>query len=147
MKLHWGNALFLFFVGYIGLLGFTLYQSTQVNHSLVSQDYYAQDLAYQEQYDKVVNYKSQKDRVTFNYNKDTRELILSGNQIAQHAKGQLTCYHPVSAVEDVKFDFDLKSSELIPLSLEHLPRGRWVVQIDYAQGEESYYHEEEIFIQ
>jgi|GEM_PF-794286 hypothetical protein len=146
MKLHWGNALFLFFVAYIGLLGFTLYQSTQVNHSLVSEDYYAKDLAYQEQYNKIVNYKSQKDKVTFDYNKEKHELVLKGNTIAQHARGQLTCYHPVSSGEDVEFDFDLKANEFIPLSLKHLPKGRWVVQMDYAQGEDTYYYEEEIFI-
>jgi len=146
MKLHWGNAIFLFFVAYIGFLGFTLYQSTQVDHSLVVEDYYAQDLAYQEKYEKLANYAESATPLTLAYDADQRRIDIVSPPGDQSMEGTITFYHPSKSTEDIKMDFSVRGGDQASFSLAELSGGRWIAQIDYVGPEKKYYFEKDIFI-
>jgi len=146
MKLHWGNALFLFFVAYIGALGFILYQSTQVDHSLVADDYYAQDLAYQKQYEKLTNYARSEAPLSLDYEADKKQIFLVSPPEGKEKVGIITFYHPSRSDEDIEQRFSVKGGDRFSFSVEHLPSGRWIAQVDYSDAMRAYYFEKEIFV-
>ena len=55
MKFNWGHGITLFYIVFVGTLVTVLIKSFGVDHSLVVDDYYAKDIAYQSQFDKSVN--------------------------------------------------------------------------------------------
>lgn len=146
MKLHWGNSIFLFFVIYIAFLGFTLYQSTQVDHSLVAEDYYARDLAYQQQYEKLANYASSSAPLTLEYDAGKKQIDIISPSGDQPMEGTVTFYHPSKSTEDIQIDFALKGGDEVSFSVDKLSGGRWIAQIDYADIDNEYYFEKDIFV-
>ena len=58
MKINWGTGIAIFFSVFVLSLVYQVYRSTQYDHSLVSDQYYADDLRYQEHYDKLANAQS-----------------------------------------------------------------------------------------
>jgi len=146
MKLHWGNALILFFTLYIGFLGFTLYQSTQVDHSLVAKDYYAEDLAYQEKYDKLENYARSSSRLQLEYDGSSRQLSIFAPVGLSACEGILTFYRPSEAGGDIQREIRLSGGEHLNISASGLVGGRWIAQLDYYSAGKGYYTEKDIFV-
>ena len=146
MKLHWGNAIFLFFVVYIGILGFTLYQSTQVDHSLVADDYYAKDLAYQDQYEKLANYAASNAplKARFDSKKETIALHAPGGD--RTLSGIITFYHPAESNQDEQRRFSVPAGQEVLLSMPNLSSGRWIAQIEYEDQRKPYYFEKDIYV-
>ena len=146
MKLHWGNALFLFFTLYIGFLGFTLYQSTQVDHSLVAKDYYAEDLAYQEKYDKLENYARTATPLRLEYDASGRQLSIIAPKGLADCKGNLTFYRPSEAGGDIQREISLSGGEQLNVPASDLAAGRWIAQLDYSSSGKGFYTEKDIFV-
>ena len=49
--MNWGNKLLIAFIVFIGGISFLVYRSTQTNFEMVENDYYKQELAYQQKID------------------------------------------------------------------------------------------------
>jgi len=58
MKFHWGHGIFLFYVVFVASLVTVVIKSRQFDNSLVTEEYYARDLNYQQEYDRRMNSKS-----------------------------------------------------------------------------------------
>ncbi|MBK6949673.1 MAG: FixH family protein [Haliscomenobacter sp.] len=58
MKFNWGTGIALFYGTFVLIMVFAVIRSTKQDNSLVSDQYYADDLKYQEHYDKLVNAQS-----------------------------------------------------------------------------------------
>lgn len=147
MKLHWGNAIFIFFVVYIGLLGFILYQSTQVDHSLVAEDYYAKDLSYQEQYEKLENYAASTAPLNLSFEAKKNLLSINCPQESKSMNGTIKFYHPSRSNQDETIDFSISPGDEVTFPIPNLSAGRWIAQVDYSDGQQSYYFERDIFVQ
>ena len=63
MKFNWGTGIAIFLILFIGALIWVLYQSRQVDNSLVSDTYYQEDLMYQKKYEKLENYAKLTEKV------------------------------------------------------------------------------------
>ena len=51
-KFNWGHGILLFFIIFVGSMLTVLWLSFGVDHSLVRDDYYDEDIHYQETFDK-----------------------------------------------------------------------------------------------
>ncbi|SRR6056297_910721 len=146
MKLHWGNAIFIFFVVYISILGFTLYQSTQVDHSLVAEDYYAKDLSYQEQYEKLENYAASSKPLSLLFDSEKELISIHAPEATDAMTGTVTFYHPSRSNQDVNIAFSVSGGDKAAFSIPELSPGRWIAQVDYKDSKQSYYFEKDIFV-
>ena len=55
MKLNWGTGIAAFYLLFMVVLLSFVIKSRSYDHSLVTTNYYEQDLKYQQQYDKLAN--------------------------------------------------------------------------------------------
>ena len=138
---HWGHGITIFYIVFVLTLIIVLIMSTKIDHSLVVDDYYAKDLAYQQQYDKVVN-TIEGDHLTIAYDKENQEVVFEFDT-DKNVAGQIHFYRPYNK----KLDFvkDIKDSTMT-IRTDLMQVGRWKIKVDWISGDKAYYKEEEIYI-
>jgi nitrogen fixation protein FixH len=147
MKFNWATGLSIFFIIFIGMLIFIVYQSRQVHDSLVVENYYDEDINYQSHYDKKQNTADLEVKVKSEYNRENKEVIITFPiDSISVTSGQILLYNPYSEKSDVKYDFNLGKEAIYKIPVDKIKSGRWKLKIDWKRGEKTFYQEEEIII-
>lgn len=148
IKFNWGTGLFLFYVVFVGSLVFQLFKSFQYDNSLVVDDYYAKDLAYQEQYDKVANSMSLSAPVKIKYIATENKLLVTfPKDVSELEKnGAILFYRANDKSQDRALGIQNEKSQTLEIPVEDLTAGEWKVSIDWTANKTSYYNEEVIQI-
>jgi nitrogen fixation protein FixH len=141
MKFNWGTGIFLFYGLFAAMLVFQVIKSTQYDHSLVVEEYYAEDLAYQEKYDKIQNSMDLEEPMTFNYEEESGLLILSFPFSGEAVAGKVLFYRPSTSRLDVELPLKVDASGQMVIPTMHLPQGRWTVEVDWSAMDTEYYNE------
>ncbi len=146
MKLNWGTAIVLAFAAFISfILYFVIRMSTddRVNHDLVTEDYYRQELSYQQEID--AENIAQKNSMQLLISKTNDGLALQfPNQIDHHKiKGTVSLYRPSNKQLDFDFDLSLSDAHLL-IPDKRLLDGRWDIKVLWIYNAEQYLHKESI---
>ncbi|MEM9547658.1 MAG: FixH family protein [Bacteroidota bacterium] len=140
-KFNWGHGIFIFYVCFVTAVVTALVASFGVDHSLVVEDYYAQDLAYQSQYDKVKN-NLESQNIEVDLDEVHQRLTININHEGS-IQGAIEFYRP----SDKSKDFNVKlKDQVTTISTKDLLTGKWVLKIDWKEGNKSFYKEELIYI-
>ncbi len=146
MKIHWGNAILIFFICYISLLVFTVIKSRSVDHSLVAENYYQHDITYQKKYDAITNRNFLSSDLIINYDVTHKELrLLFGDQKVS-VKGIITFYRASSKKDDFASEFVVKDNVTYSQKIPQLKPGKWQIKVQWNDGTRDYYKEEDIYI-
>lgn len=145
MKFNWGTGLVVFFIFFIGTLGFVLYKSRQYDNSLVIDNYYDEDMKYQEHYDKVQNTTDLpvKVKVTYSAGDPVILLLFPVDSTGGTASGKIKLYNPISNKSDKNFDFISDASGRYSIPVSDITAGRWKIKMDWKMNGKEYYQEEE----
>jgi len=132
-KLNWGQSLFLalaLFVIFIGSFVYKTLMMDDYNHTLVSDDYYKEEIHYQKEIDRLNNAATLKQNLVVNKTSEGLEIIFPNsfnyNTIIAHLKLQ----HVEKSEHDIKKMIDLDSlTYLIPD--KHLVKGRYSLKLNW----------------
>ena len=139
-KFNWGHGITLFYVIFVGTLITVLIASFGVDHSLVVDDYYAKDLDYQNQYNKVVN-NLDEDLLKINYDQNNGQVILVFSN-SDNLNGTIQFYRPSN--KSLDFEVRIDQHQII-VPTDHLPVGKWKVKVDWTADGKAYYKENEFY--
>ncbi|MDF1697980.1 MAG: FixH family protein [Saprospiraceae bacterium] len=140
-KFNWGHGIFVFYVCFVAAVVTALVASFSVDHSLVVDDYYAKDLAYQSQYTKTQN-NLNKQGVTVDNDKKNKEILIDFISTGK-VEGSINFYRPSDKSKD--FTVKIKEDKIIISTADLLP-GKWVLKIDWKEDGKPFYSEELIYI-
>jgi len=146
MKWNWGKGIVVglsLFMGFILYLVITLSVNNKYSFDLVTEEYYAKEMAYQTEIDAEtnthnLNSKIQGERIEAGWLLSFPEELKS-----DLIKGNVTLYRPSN--EKLDFDLPLKltnSKMLIPNN--RLIEGRWNIIIQFYQNGEEYLYKKSI---
>lgn len=138
---NWGHGIFVFYVCFVAAVVTALVASFSVDHSLVVEDYYAKDLAYQSQYTKTQN-GLKSDRVSINNDKENQALIIDFLN-DEEIKGSIDFYRPSDKSKDFKIEIEEKATSVDTKKM--LP-GKWIVKIDWTENGEPFYTEKMVYL-
>ncbi len=144
MKLNWGTSIAIIYGLFaITMVGFVI-KSKSIDHSLVTDDYYAKDLAYQSQYDKLTN--SQELANNLAINKLAGEVQFLFPKEIQQASGNILFYRADDKGKDFSVEIapDANGQQLVPTA--QLTPGRWKVKVDWQAGGKSFYKEQVVIL-
>ena len=147
MKFNWGTGLTFFIIAFIGTLIFILYKSTQYHESLVINNYYEEDLAYQKVMEKKQNTADLPVQVKVDYNNEAQKINLTfPTDSTNNIFGQVLLFNPISDKLDVRHDFNIGQDSIysVPAPIDNA--GRYRIKIDWQRGTKKYYQEEVIII-
>ena len=110
---------------------------------LVAEDYYKQEIEYQDQIDKIANAKSLQQPVGFKYFNHNRSIQLTFPlvHVDKGINGQVHLYRPSDADEDKSFVIKPGSDGIQTIAIGSLKRGLWRVKISWNSAGKDYYYE------
>jgi hypothetical protein len=143
--MNWGTKILIIYIVFVMGIVFMVFKSSVQNTDLVTTDYYAKELRYQEKIDEAgrtaalsapLEYSIKDNALTIVFPKD-----FAGKQIA----GEAVLYCPSDEKKDLKKNFSVKDE---PLQME-IPSGStglYELHISWQDGGVTYYFEKKIVI-
>ncbi|HAW51282.1 MAG TPA: cytochrome C oxidase Cbb3 [Flavobacteriales bacterium] len=144
MKLNWGHYIFISFALFVLLILYMVYRSYQSDNDLVTEDYYAKELKYQNVIEKSKRADGLKQDITWVNDPSGIKIIYPPG--LNNIKGVINLYRPSDKDLDFKIDIkqDTSNSQIIPMSMLH--RGKYNVQVDWSHESVDYFTEGVVFI-
>jgi hypothetical protein len=109
---------------------------------LVTQNYYEEEIKYQDQIDKMIN-ASHLDHEVLVYDNQLKTVDL---HLPVGAKGMLHLFRPSDARLDQKISFDITDQAVNSVNVKDLKPGYWRVKLTWSENGVGYYKEEKINI-
>ena len=146
MKWNWGTGIVVgmaCFIGFILYLVITMSTNKKYNHDLVTDQYYAKEMVYQNEIDKEYNLKKLSSPITgkkissgwlINFPKEITE---------ENTKGKVFLYRPSNQKLDFDFPLVLSGSDLL-IPDNRLIDGRWNITIEWETNGTSYLYKKAI---
>lgn len=146
IKINWGTGIVIAMLMFMTFILTFVYKSLtqEYTHELVSEDYYKDELQYQNDIDKLNNANKLDSKITLRNSDKGITIQFPKNMDYQQIKGEIL----FQRLSNIKLDFNkkiaLKSDKvLIPDSL--LVSGKWIVKVDWKYKGETYLYKDSWF--
>lgn len=143
--MNWGWKIVFAFSLFGVFIGYMVFRSFQVTIDLVADDYYQQELAYQQRIDRLENSRTLAQPLTFS--QQAKHLVVQfPADLTERVQGEIQLFRPSDARGDQAFAIALDSQWQQVIATDQLARGHYKIRVDWTSGQEAYYTEESIFI-
>ncbi len=143
---NWGVGIALFYGLFMVAMVAVVLRTTQFDHALVSEKYYADDLRYQEHYDKLLNTRGLKAKPEIEFNDDRSGIRLAFPPELGEVEGEVTFFRPSNQSSDFQVPLTLGENRLLFIPTQDLDPGLWKVQLDWSADDKAYYLEKVIVL-
>ncbi len=142
--MNWGKGLAIGYISFACLLAVMVYLTTTVNPELVTTDYYARELAFQDKID--ARDLALKDGMKVTFDQNDQGLNLNFN--AEVSDVTIEVIRP----SDSKLDMDLAFGQDAPVSTyliekTDLQKGPYSFMVEWSIGEKRYYSKQNYYVQ
>lgn len=139
ITMNWGKRILFLYLGFVALIVVLVTMSMRQKTDLVSKDYYAQELAYQDKLDKMNRTQKLAEPVKWDIQQDKLQLQFpSGMQFP--VSGTVTLFCASDAGKDRNISFNTQE-QTCNIALSGIASGRYTLQVDWQAGGETYYQE------
>ncbi|WP_154857623.1 FixH family protein [Cyclobacterium xiamenense] len=139
--MNWGNGIILVFVAFVAVMAtmVTICMKQDDLH-LVTDNYYEEEIKYQEHIDKVGNsLDAAKNALSFN----PQSKVLTLN-LPVGAQGELHLFRPSDARMDRKIAVDIQNAAANTVNLKSLQSGYWKVKLNWEEKGQGFFEEKKI---
>jgi nitrogen fixation protein FixH len=143
MKINWGTKIAVLYCGFVVLILVLVIASMRQHFDLVSVNYYADEVAYQQVIDAGKNEAKLSSPITVHANGANVIIELPAELSTKKISGIIQFYSPVNAAWDQKFTA-IPSDHIISIARNKLRCTRYTLKIDLTAGGNKYYQETEI---
>jgi hypothetical protein len=145
-KFSWGTGIVIGIIIFITLsVTMTVIFMTQ-DVSLVSDNYYAKSLTYQDEIDKQSRTKSLDEQVKVNFNGEIVSISFPSAYLIKTISGEIFFYRPSNSNLDFTIPLQLvEGNQVIPVN--RLEKGFWRLKLNWTMDENMYYNERAITIE
>ncbi len=146
MKWNWGTGIVVgmaCFICFIMYMVITMSTDKNYSHDLVTEEYYAKEMVYQNEIDAETNMNNLKEKIISKKVPNGWEIVFPAAMEPSRIKGTLFLYRPSNEKLDSEIKLSLTESNLL-IPDNNLLDGRWNITIDWTYNETSYMYKEEI---
>lgn len=140
MKINWGQGIAIFYAVFVLALVTQLVISFQYDRSLVVEDYYAEDLAYQKHYNKLVNTVLPGESAQISHNGNA--ITVRFPAAHQGVSGDILLYRPNDKSLDKHLIIKADSTNQMHIPATELTRGYWRIKVNWQSQNKSYFSED-----
>ncbi len=129
------------------ILAFVIFASTQ-NFDLVEKDYYAKELAYQDQIERIIRTKALPEQPRIEYHAEDKAIILHFPESFRpdNIDGTLHLFRPSNARWDKIFPLSLDNERKQVIPADWLIRGKWTTKLNWSVAGVEYYQEDMLIV-
>ena len=143
MKLNWGTKIAALYTSFVVFILFMVYLSFGQKFDLVTEDYYAQEIAYQNTIDSKERAERLKKRLSISIDKN--QLKLSFPQQTDDIKGKVLCFRPSDESKDFEEEI-LTKNGFFYIPLDKFIKGKYLLKVSWSSNNISYYEEQTIVL-
>ena len=145
MKLNWGTGIAIFYISFMIVMIAFVVKSRSYDHSLVVDNYYEEDLKYQQHYNKLVNAQDEDSNFEYKYFPKEKTIKLKFPSQASVAEGEVLFYRPSDSRLDFKVPLKLDAENTMLVATGKLPKGRWEMKCNWSIGDKDYYKKVDLY--
>ena len=140
LRLNWGTGIFIAMLSFMIFILSFVYKSVAMDeyqHELVSEDYYKDELHYQEEIDKMNNANTLKSDIVLSNSKEGILVVFPKEIDPSTITGSI--FFQRLSNEKLDFSEEIKLTnhqQLIPV--EKLVSGKWIVKIDWESEQNQF---------
>ncbi len=143
--MSWGYKILLVYIAFVGLILFLVLKASFQKDDLVINDYYAQELKYQERINEKQRTNALSAELQYAF-KDGRLVISFPKDFSgQTITGNVVLYCPSDEQKDMKQHFTLQDN-LLTLNIPANYKGLFELHISWLWDGKQYYYEEKLFL-
>lgn len=146
IKINWGTGIviaILSFMTFIIFLVVSMTTNQEFNHDLVVEEYYKQELSFQDQLDREANSLNLRRNIQVEQTENGFTVLFPTNMEVSKITGKILVYRPSDKEMDFNIPIALSSHQLL-IPAGNLEKGRWNIEIDWAYEKEFYYFKKEL---
>jgi hypothetical protein len=142
---NWGYKILLVYAVFVSGIMFLVFKSSSQKVDLVTTDYYAKELKYQQKINAMnrvqglsdtVKYEMNEDKLLIEFPKDFSGTIITGN-------AKLYC--PSDENKDVSQDFSVQDLRVV-VPVKEVNKGLYELQLSWQANDVSYYFEKKLML-
>jgi hypothetical protein len=142
--MNWGKSIVVAFVLFAMFIATLVTVCLRQDISLVSKDYYKEELVYQQQIEREQNTAQLSAKPSFAI--EHQSLRIDFNQFANIQSGQLKLFCPSSSKNDRVFKLARTDNGVAVLPIENVQPGMYKAQMLWNMDGKEYYFEQVIYI-
>jgi hypothetical protein len=143
--MNWGYKILCVYVVFVAGISFLVYKSSSQKMDLVTTDYYAKELKYQQRIDETSRGNSLSGPVKYSVKNDGVDILLPGEFSGKTVSGDMVLYCPADEDKDVKQHFSTQGTA-ISLPVHGIKKGYYNLQLSWQADGVSYYFEAKVHI-
>ena len=146
MKINWGTGVVLAFIGFISFIMYfiiTMMTDNTYDHDLVTENYYKQELEFQNEINKETNAKKLAENITWKKTNKGIVIIFPDSLQKEKITGKVFLYRPSNKQFDFETPISLSNHNLL-IPDKRLLDGRWNIKVDWKYNNKEYLFKEEI---
>ena len=143
--MNWGHKVTILFVGFALLIGTLVYKCTQQQYDLVSEDYYDQELKYQE---KIDGSKQAATISPVTISQTANDLIIKMPEElkGEAIEGEVWLYCASKASYDLELPLDIGYDGVMHINKNKIAGSNYTAKITWSSGSDKYYKELPIIV-
>lgn len=144
---NWGTGILVSIIIFFIAIFTFVYYSTTFRRNLVVENYYEEELKYQEHIDKVHNTDNLESKLNINQSQRTLKISVPDSLLKMGVDGKILLYKPSDNREDKIYKLKPDKKGIQTIALGNLLNGRYIIKIDWICDSIPYYQEKSIFIE
>ncbi len=144
---RWPVGIAVIYGSFVILLLSALVVFNMNNIELVQDDYYADQVKYQEQIDRIARAKNLQKPVKIELQHEQQAVVLQFPEFfsPDSLEGSITFYRPSSRALDYTLPLNLDQNRQQKLTVANLAKGLWKIKVAWEADGKDYYQEQTIY--
>lgn len=146
-RVNWGTGIVIAFAIFMGGTISTAVYLMNQDVDLVADDYYDQEIKYQQQIDRIKRTKKLDEKNIIAFNGTLINVTIPTSFLNRDLTGEIYLYRPSDEKSDIEIPLHTDSLGVQVIPVNSLKKGLWKVKVNWLTDEMEYFAEERIFIQ
>lgn len=142
LNISWGTKIIILISGFAILMGTMVTMAFRQNIELVSEDYYNQELKYQDRINELNNANALSEKITHKIFPVGIYFQFPEFFKTKNVTGEIIFFRPSDKIKDYKTPIILNSDGQQFISSEYLSKGRYDLKIRWEADSKAYFTEE-----
>lgn len=144
--MNWGLRIVLVYLGFVAMILTLVVKARSEKIELVTPDYYAQEIVYQQRIEALTNAQALSDTLKVTATKEWVTVELPAECLGQIKNGLLRFYRPSDASLDASQTFHTEASVSMHYARSNLQPGLYLVQCSWQTNGQDYYMEKPLVL-
>lgn len=148
--MNWGTRILFVLTVFIIGMGYMVYICMkQTDIQLVAKDYYEQEIAYQGTIDKENNYRALVKKPSLVDNIEQNKLMVDFSVLENYKtiSGKIYFFRPSQSKLDFNTEVTPGEDGIQWIEKDKIATGKWLVKLDWSDGNKEYFNEQAVYIQ